>query len=138
MSCDWDVYCVDCKEESGIPDANHREELMDRLIAQREGLEKLGELVKEFDVELKIDYQYVNPQWFTLHRGHKLRARNEYGEFGTPCGHRFLCRYGCGEVTCDRGEGHSGSFNRMAKLAHADHWHSKKGDHLVHREKEPA
>lgn len=82
MSCDWDVYCRDCKSEHGFSDANHEDEFMFHLIKNAKAIAGLVELMKSptNEITLRFYHGYIDPQWFRDHLGHDLVARSEYGD----------------------------------------------------------
>jgi hypothetical protein len=133
MSCDWDVYCLDCDSVAGIEDANREESLMRVLIKHAKAIGGLLPLwddnstyqdvelrVGRYDVELRVGRYDLDPKWFAEHASHRLIPRNEYGECSHDCGERFTCGE-CGALkTCRRTKGHDGghSEKRDPPLAH--------------------
>lgn len=103
MSCDWDVFCVDCQESLGIDNANHRDELMRWLVLQRDVIAAIpGWLSVEYD-----DYR-IDTQWFAKHAGHRLSPRDEYGYLDTQCRDDSICAH-CGHRGhCLLEDGHEG------------------------------
>lgn len=131
MSCNWDVYCVDCDEHVGMS-VNHGEEFVRVLVRRREIFESLGLAFEEekfllWDPIIKMGGVYVDVDFFVKHRGHVLRPRNEYGEFDGMCKANFKCS-SCGPVTCDRKD-HSMAHNPL-------HGHTTE-DHVYHYQGNP-
>lgn len=87
MSCDWDVYCKTCDDAQGIPNANHREDLMWVLVKHAAAIAGLAALLDDdpwCTIELRFgEYQSIDPRWFAKHLGHELVAIDEYGREGT-------------------------------------------------------
>jgi hypothetical protein len=115
MSCDWDVYCVDCDAWCGIGDANQADELMRVLIKHSPVLAALALLNRDGDVQLRVDFKFVDVSFFEKHGRHTLRPRNEYNEYDTLCGKKISCS-SCGEVICDRRE-------HPDTQGPGEHWH---------------
>lgn len=125
MSCDWDVYCVDCDDWCGISDANHQVELVNKIVGARAGFEILAEAGFLY-TELKFEGEYIpNLAFFARHKGHTLRARNEYDEFDAPCPAKFFCSLCDAEVACERWEHPLTGYS-------ADHRHTVEGTRAVH------
>lgn len=86
MSCDWSVACLDCDEDIGITDANHCEVGARRMAADAHRLATVPGLV--IDIQHTYGICGYPPtaatDWFLKHAGHRIRARNEYGEVSKP------------------------------------------------------
>lgn len=109
MSCDWDVYCVECEEELGISDANHKVETMRSIITNRSTMEALAVMGEEASVELKVDYLYVTDlEFFLKHKGHRLAPRSEYGAIDGRCNERLKCGECETQHICKLESGHRG------------------------------
>lgn len=112
MSCDWDVYCIDCDKEMGLQDWNHASDEVARVIAARDSLaavyRALGDDVR---VSLEYDHRFVFTKFLADHEGHRLIPRDEYGECLDECGARFKCN-ACGHSKmCRRREKHAGEHS---------------------------
>lgn len=133
MSCNWNVYCVDCSENAGMS-VNHGEATMRLLVDRRAVLELLGHtftdgksLGSAWDLTLMLDGVNIDVSFFLRHREHNIRPRNEYGEFDAPCGGIFDCPF-CGPVACGRKD-HSIAFNSLHGHSHGlqgYHWQKEK------------
>lgn len=91
MSTDWNIRCVECNDVHRYRDANHCEQLMQLLIANRDAiaaLEPLFAASRHHDVRLEIPpYGDIEPCFFAAHRGpgHTLVPHDEYGhDLGCP------------------------------------------------------
>jgi len=107
MSCDWDIYCVDCGVSAGIGDANHEDDTMRALVSAAADLGRALRVIcggVDGLTELRVNGYYVPANFFISHGNHKLRPLDEYGSFDTPCGQSFWCPK-CGrEVDCTERE----------------------------------
>ena len=126
MSCDWDVYCLDCKKEHGFDDANHDDKLMRELSKIGPQLKKLCELMAPLVALRKPPLNlYVNPSivlnsnsdshahpliasWWIEHGDHRLIARDEYGRCDDECDFYFRCGECGSSKCCKRAKGHTG------------------------------
>lgn len=110
MSCDWDVHCVDCGEDMGMSDANHRRDLVLDLVAKADAVAELATV----DVEIRhYHYSYVDASWFLRHRGHRLRGRSEYAQWADECNER---------------EPHPGSWSATRRVCYLSYKHD--GEHM--------
>lgn len=112
MSCSWDVYCVDCNENTYLENSNHREDFCTWLVANAVTLQSMVAMFRTSpwsDAELKLDYIRVPLDFFEKHGGHRLLAQDEYGAFSGKCGVRFKCPGGCGHASpCALPKDHEG------------------------------
>jgi len=123
MSCDWDVYCLDCKKEYGFYDANHQDKLMRELARLGPHIKKICELMPALVALGDPPHNlYCNPQivlddgsrfrltfgWWALHGDHRLVARDEYGRCDDECGEHFSCDSCGSSKCCRRAKGHDG------------------------------
>lgn len=116
MSCDWDVYCVDCKKPLGIYDANHALEEMRDIVKLAPDLALLGKASERLGIslELAIGRFGVNPKWFVEHEGHHLKPIDEYGVLDGKCPLVWKCLC-CGTPkVCEKDEGHPGACGTLA------------------------
>lgn len=120
MSCDWDVRCMDCGEDLGVPDANNRDDVMRTLIGCADALATLGAALIQVDnanqrtsieCEVSVSGYRFDPLWFAQHSGHKLRPVNEYGELDEQCGEWVKCECGA-QQRCKLDVGHDGEHAR--------------------------
>lgn len=80
MSTDWDVYCLDCRQQAGLDDLAAR---LYRVIDLSRVAPLLAELSKaKIHAHLCLDgpSAYVPIEFFEQHEGHRLVPINEYGE----------------------------------------------------------
>lgn len=98
MSCEWEVWCLDCNEWLAGYGWNHQERECWSLIrmapaladlALAAGVEKQHVYIETLNLK-KID---VGP--FANHKGHNLVPKNEYGQWADQCPERFKCSAGC-------------------------------------------
>lgn len=115
MSCDWDICCVECGEELGISDANHKLETMRSIIANRSAMEALAEAAESadavagLDIDLRVDYVSLPDMGFFLrHKGHRLAPRSEYGTIDGRCNERLKCGVCETQHICKLDTGHRG------------------------------
>lgn len=81
MSTYFDIVCRDCQFRCGLSDTNHKEAVLLHVVHNRHVVEACGDLAEYHDVELKIDYLYINTSFFVGHKGHKLGVMCEYESF---------------------------------------------------------
>lgn len=105
MSCSWDVYCQDCGDGMGL-DFNYGEEWIRAVIKGASVIAAIADL-PGFRVEDDCGSALV-PSWLKKHLGHRLIARNEYGQFDDGCDIRHTCEC-CGyNFHCKLVKGHEG------------------------------
>lgn len=101
MSCDYDVYCVDCDSHHEFYDANHEDKLMLEVIKHRDAFAALApvfeafaksKLYSELRFSLQGDRYAVSPQWFAKHAGHTLEVIDEYGRLLKNCYKFVQCK----------------------------------------------
>jgi hypothetical protein len=115
VSCDWDVWCVDCDEAvTRFCDANHREELMAALVRHAPAIAALAPLVNDADaysIDLTTSWGRIDPASFAAHAGHKLKPRDEYGRWLDQCHGYVKCAdERCGhQRQCSLKLGHEGA-----------------------------
>jgi hypothetical protein len=93
MSCDWDVYCLDCEAAHGFYDANHENELMRNLAKGGAAMKAAASAMlsiqrRPYDLnlfEVKCSGYNVDLEWWAAHGEHKLCARDEYGAIDGQC-----------------------------------------------------
>lgn len=94
MSTDWNVYCVDCKDEHRFDDANHQDALMLYICNNAEAIAALDDLVQlDSSIELKTYYGRIDTSWFRKHLGHQLLPRSEYGDLLGSCPLYVTCQH---------------------------------------------
>jgi hypothetical protein len=126
VSCDWDVYCLDCESEHGFSNCNHEDKLMRELAKLGPRLKKLCELMPILDSlsdppcsayvcpRITLDADVIHPRrwlhaaWWIEHGGHRLVARDEYGRCDDECGEHFSCGECGSSKCCRRMKGHDG------------------------------
>lgn len=126
MSCDWDVYCLDCKSEHGFYDCNHQDKLMRELaklgprikkicelMVGPGGLDDLGRPPLNLYCEPRIQLDdggrlRLAAKWWVEHGDHRLVARDEYGRCDDECGELFHCNSCGSSKCCQRMKGHDG------------------------------
>jgi len=100
MSCDWDVWCLDCEDAHGFSDANHERALMVALATVGPQLAALAPTMRVLSglpgyadpgLHLRHDRFRVDFEWFEKHGAHRLIARDEYGHNDDECGIYFVC-----------------------------------------------
>lgn len=109
MSCDFDVFCLDCNANLGLQDWNRRSNEVQALIANAPAIAALAPLARSgftlehFDRNVPIEF-------FAKHLGHRLLPRDEYGGFLDECGAQFACLGACGNhwLTCRLVRDHEG------------------------------
>lgn len=113
MSCDWDVFCVECSERCGISDANHADNEIRDLISNAQILSDLA--CTGLDVRVEVRGHYVDISFFHKHRGHRLAARSEYGEIDGLCIKKVKCCPNCCyEHRCKLNRDHPGECQPKA------------------------
>ncbi len=87
MSCDWNVYCLNCREKHFFEDANHQDKLMWLLVRAAKEIAGLKELCENGDVRIETSFGGVDAEWFAKHAGHRLCPISEYGDLQLeqPC-----------------------------------------------------
>lgn len=117
MSCDWHVHCVDCNETHRFDDANHRDDLMRLLIKHADAIAAVAPLLADPEarerLEFKTYYGSIDADWFAKHRGHQLRAIDEYGRLDTQCHGYFRCGNCDHDHACRLDRGHEGDHARI-------------------------
>jgi hypothetical protein len=94
MSCDWNIFCLDCEETERFNDANHQVDLMRDIIKAAPGIAALApywKYLKNHDVELNTHYGHINVEFFAKHATHRLVPRSEYGEIDGTCAKDVRC-----------------------------------------------
>ena len=118
MSCHWGVYCIDCDKVAGIR-VNHGEELCQQLVHDAAHIAALARAVEQvpcLDVNVMSTWgSDVDVEWFLEHEGHRLAARNEYGEFAGACSKRVDCLTCGASHSCTLPVGHEGSCSYSGK-----------------------
>lgn len=118
MSCDWDVYCVDCAQYLGVPDWNHADQSCVSLIALRDELATMHELALKLHPEFEVRVSWygcktIDLLFFVEHRGHKLAPIDECGRLLDECSQTFYC-VACGNgETCRLPAGHDGEHAKI-------------------------
>ena len=113
MSCDWDVWCLDCEEGLGLSDWNHKSDAMLDIIRARDALAALADVRPDAyasGFEYWGSYKDLVPVgFFAKHRGHRLIPRDEYGQCLDECGETIVCSH-CklGNSRCRLPEKHEG------------------------------
>lgn len=118
MSCDWDVWCLDCDEGHGFSDANHQRNLMAALAKLGPQLAKFAPTMRAIraiegayvDANLYVTHDRlpIDFDWFDRHVTHRLIARDEYGKNDDECGEYFACCACQHRRQCRRTKGHDG------------------------------
>ena len=122
MSCDWDVYCLDCESSHGFQDTNHEDKLMRELCKIGPSLARLREIWKPIEklrnyaeplITLNSNrYGYaLSLEWWETHGNHRLVARDEYGRNDDECAEQFTCPKCKHSKWCRRSKGHKGQHN---------------------------
>ncbi len=115
MSTYWDIGCMDCNVTLGL---HSREEELQQIVFDADALACAAEAIPSLFISLDT-YGICNEGsdrfeavWFVTHKGHKIRARNEYGEWSGQCCERFTCE-ACGcESTCVLDIDHEGPHSK--------------------------
>lgn len=113
MSTYWDIHCVTCGTDAGF-DTKALDHV--RLI-----IDSASALAAFADApvadEATINHWAagnLSPAWFKAHAGHKLVAKNEYGDLDGECAKSFGCKC-CGHRRrCSLPEGHEGECARAS------------------------
>lgn len=119
MSTYWDVHCVDCDAGLGLH-GNHMEEAATNIARAAVDLATCGDLIPGLRIPCET-YNFWNNEtgsgfaaaWFSEHRGHQIRARNEYGGYNEKCRKWFSCKYCSANVCCSLEENHDGDHARV-------------------------
>lgn len=90
MSCDWDLYCIDCEDYLGLSDWNHGDEACLELWKSREQI-AAGAEVESIQIRATWRDDRIDPAWFLKHKNHNVRPKNEYGQLYNQCGERIIC-----------------------------------------------
>lgn len=116
MSCDWDVYCVDCKSHLGISDANHGLHYMETLVEMADAIAGIGRAMDAMagrgasvDCDMSVGGYRFDQRWFAAHVGHKLAPIDEYGRLSTQCAKWVTCGECKSQHRCTRDDGHEGA-----------------------------
>lgn len=112
MSCDWNIWCVDCSSEQSFNDANHQKELMIEICQNAEHIANIHPLIQLGSVELHTRYGFIDTAWFVTHRGHKIVPKNEYGHVEGECNKPVLCGECKTRHRCSRDGGHDGDCKK--------------------------
>ncbi len=117
---------MDCDEEMGIGDANHKEDFMWDLVDLAPQLAALGEAVNRLPenrgsadspVFMLCNWAQnmkADVSWFVKHRGHKLRPKNEYGDWSGQCPEKVVCGECATYQKCCFQIGHEGQHRAEA------------------------
>jgi len=109
VSRDWSVACLDCDDDVGIRDANHAEEGCRKLASDAPKLALMPGLIIDYRATYGIGgYGTVSTDWFVRHAGHRIRARDEYGEADGTCGKDAKCNCCERRFACGRDAEHGG------------------------------
>lgn len=110
MSAYWDVYCVDCKKELGLW-GNHMVGPACDIAADAAKLASVPGLT----IDASATYGFYGERgnmfstdWFAEHAGHKIRAKNEYGDLSGTCGTTVDCDRCGSRGRCGGDPGHDG------------------------------
>lgn len=112
MSCDWDIKCVDCDEEHGFDDMNHKDDLMHVLIRHADAIAAFHTAMCDRDMDdgvglaTKYPERRINTAFFKKHQGHRLRPVNEYGQLSGDCSERVDCPSCGASHPCKLPDGH--------------------------------
>lgn len=122
MSCDWDLYCLDCKSYHGFDDTNHCVKEMRALATFGPQFQKVCTAWKEalptlytaavawFEPKIMLRESYgwhLNVEWWIAHGAHRLVPIDEYGHTDDECGEKYVCP-ACNETKyCTRAKGHA-------------------------------
>lgn len=117
MSCDWDVYCVDCKSHLGVGDCNHGDAYMRQLVAVGPQLGKFAVDAKAIRMCTEVSFEpsivgayRFDLDWFAIHGEHHLAPIDEYGRLDAQCWQHVVCE--CGHKhACKLNKGHEGPCN---------------------------
>lgn len=98
MSCDWDLICLDCKDQHGFNDLNHWDTQLIELAKQAPEIAKFSAIRDKlstagcYNLEMSLAYNraFIRFSWFVLHENHKIVPVSEYGEIILPDGTRDL------------------------------------------------
>ena len=91
MSCNWDVHCLDCHVDSGLPINSEFQgiEIIRLLIRHRKKLEPLERLLDAdgvWTMGFSLNGEAVVASFFGEHRGHRLVPINGRGELDSMNG----------------------------------------------------
>lgn len=121
MSCDWDVYCLDCNQEHGFDGANHCDGEMADLCAVGPKIRKLFLLLRDLPLlqnhtlvpEGLSDRHRLDPAFWIAHGEHRIVPRDEYGRILGECSQQLACdRCGCSQhVRCVLPANHEGGHS---------------------------
>lgn len=117
MSTYWTVGCLDCPNDHDFElRGNHQDAGARRIAEDAAKLAVVGELLPT--VKIDVDsYDFYSEgghaflaAWFTKHKGHRVRARTEYGEWAGTC-MVWLTHRPFGTNSCARNIGHEGDHS---------------------------
>lgn len=112
MSTYWDVWCLDCEVGCGLRETWGEGLLM--LVNFRRQIAELAPSRLRVDTgETGLRTQVVEPQWFALHKHHRLVPRSEYGDIFGRCERWALCNAGHSHP-CVLDAGHVGPCSAVA------------------------
>lgn len=122
MSCHYDVYCLDCDDNLGIQDANHRNKEMHALIklapaivAFKRVMDREEDAFQDSGLEIEVTILWgkrLDLKWFVQHEGHALMVRDEYGHLHDECGAYFNCEACNHRERCQRPARHDGPHSK--------------------------
>jgi hypothetical protein len=110
MSTYWDVACIDCDKDLGLH-GNHQERSANAIAADAVRLASVPGL--SVDAERTYDFfgegsACFNTDFFAEHKGHRIRARSEYGDISNACGAWVNCPTCEHQGSCTLEAGHVG------------------------------
>lgn len=122
MSCDYDVYCIDCDDAHGFRDANHEDRLMAGLCKLGPQIAAVAPLMRAIDaiegaiyidahLHLQHDRYPIDFAWFEVHGNHRLLVRDEYGRCTDECAEYYQCETCAHRKCCRRTKGHDGGHS---------------------------
>lgn len=124
MSAYWDVVCLDCDVGLGLH-GNHQDAQAADIARDANKLAAVGELVPDLIVHGDDTYEFSDETsrdarfpvaWFVQHRGHKIRARDEYGLIFNQCREDVQCDRCNHTRPCNLTSGHPGPCDPDAEL----------------------
>jgi hypothetical protein len=117
VSCDWDIYCLDCDSLMGFSDANHAVNPMRSLCELGPAFAKI-DLSGHEDRDLRFGVEArghgADLRWLIKHGAHRIKPRDEYGTIDGQCDRHFECNAGHGHH-CELDDGHAGACGPKVK-----------------------